>query len=119
MSNFVYWVLETEVRDGKLDALKTLMKEMVDTTKADEPGTLNFEWTISGDNKRVTLFERYRDSSSAVTHVNAFMKNFAPRFMDCLEIKKQVVHGNASDELQKMLSGIGAKFMSPFGGFSR
>jgi len=119
MSDYVYWILDTEIRDGKLDALKTLMKEMVDDTRTNEPGTLNFEWTISGDNKRVALLERYRDSASAVIHVKGFMKNYAQRFMECLEVKKFVTHGNTSDELNKMLSGMGSKFMSPFGGFSR
>ncbi len=119
MSNYVYWVLDLEIRDGKLEALKTLMKEMVDATQANEPGTLNYEWTIGGDNKRLALFERYADSESAVIHIKGFIKNFAPRFMDCLEVKKWITYGNASDELKKILSGMGARFMSPFGGFSR
>jgi quinol monooxygenase YgiN len=119
MSDQVYWVLDTEVREGKFDELKSLMKEMVDATKAGEPGTLNYEWTISDDNRRVTLLERYADSASAMIHIRSFMKNYAPRFMACLEPKKQVTHGNPSDELRKMLAAVNSKFMSPFGGFSR
>lgn len=119
MSNHVYWVLEANIREGRLGDLKSLMQEMVDAAKANEPGTLNYEWTISGDAKRCTLYERYADSAAAAVHVGSFMKNFAGRFMDCLEVKKMVVYGRPADELKKGLASQGAVFMEPFGGFAR
>jgi quinol monooxygenase YgiN len=119
MTDQVYWVLNLEVREGKFDELTVLMKEMSDATKANEPGTLNYEWTVSDDRRRVTILERYSDSAAAIVHLGSFMKNFAPRFMACLEPKSLVTHGNASPELRKMLDGMGSKYMAPFGGFSR
>lgn len=119
MSSHIYWVLETVIREGKLDELKALMREMVDATKANEPGTLNYEWTISEDGARCTLFERYADSAAAMKHAAAFMKNFAGRFVGCLDVKKMTVHGNPSAELRQALGAQGAFFMQPFGGFSR
>jgi hypothetical protein len=47
------------------------------------------------------------------------MKNFAGRFVGCVEPKKMVVHGSPADDLRKALSAQGAVFMTPFGGFSR
>ncbi len=119
MNNNVYWVLDTAVREGKFDELKALMKEMVDATRANEPGTLNYEWTISEDNRRCTLYERYADSAAAMVHIGSFGKNFATRFMACLEPKKLVVHGNVSEGVKKALTGQGGIFMTPFGGFAR
>jgi len=119
MSDHIYWTLDLEVREGKSGELKTLMKEMVDATKANEPGTLNYEWTVSDDNRRVTLYERYADSAAAVIHLKTFMKSFAQPFMTCLEPKRLVTHGTPSDELKKMLTGMNSKFMNPFGGFAR
>ncbi len=119
MSTHIYWTVETIVREGKLEELKNLMQEMVDATKANEPGTLNYEWTISEDSKRCSLYERYADSAAAMTHSASFMKNFAGRFVGCLEIKKMVVHGRPADDLKKALAAQGAMFMSPFGGFAR
>jgi quinol monooxygenase YgiN len=119
MSDNIYWILETNIREGKLDELKALMKEMVDATMANEPGTLNYEWTISEDSKRCTLYERYADSAAAMKHASSFMKNFAGRFVGCVEPKKMVVHGSPADDLRKALSAQGAVFMTPFGGFSR
>jgi quinol monooxygenase YgiN len=119
MDEHVYWILETNVREGKLEDLKILMNEMVDATRAGEPGTLNYEWSISEDNGKCTLFERYADSAAAMKHIGSFGKNFASRFMGCLEPKRFVVHGRPSEEVKKALSGMGAVCMSPFGGFSR
>ena len=119
MTNHIYWILDLDIREGKLDELKTVMKEMVAATSAREPGTLNYEWSISDDTRKCTIYERYSDSASAVTHLNTFMKSFAPRFMASLEPKKVVAHGHPSEDLKKILSGMGAKFMTPFGGFAR
>ena len=119
MSGHVYWVLETNIREGKLDELKILMKEMVDATRANEPGTLNYEWTISDDTRKCTLYERYADSAAVMKHIMSFGKNFAARFTSCLEPRKMVVHGAPSDDVKKALAGQGALFMAPFGGFAR
>jgi quinol monooxygenase YgiN len=119
MSGHYYWILDTEIRQGKLEELKALMNEMVDATRANEPGTLNYEWTISEDDRFCTLYERFADSQAAIAHIRTFMKSFAPRFMGCLEPRKLVGHGQPSEELKKALLGMNAKFMKPFGGFSR
>lgn len=119
MSGQIYWIVDAEVREGKLDELKALRQEMVEATKANEPGTVNYEWTVTDDHRRLTIFERYTDSAAAVVHLKTFMKNYAARFMGCLDVKKVVVHGTPSEELKKIQTGMGAKFMSPFGGFSR
>jgi hypothetical protein len=37
------------LKDGELHKLKVLMREMSDGSKANEPGTLIYEWAISAD----------------------------------------------------------------------
>jgi quinol monooxygenase YgiN len=49
MDDQVSWLLEMTVKPGELDNLKALIKEMVESTRA-EPGALNYQWCIS-DNK--------------------------------------------------------------------
>jgi quinol monooxygenase YgiN len=44
----VSWLLEMTVKPGELDNLKALIKEMVESTRA-EPGALNYQWCISDD----------------------------------------------------------------------
>ena len=119
MSDNVYWVLELGIKPGELDNFKELMKEMVQATQATEPNTLNYEWTISEDSKSCHIYERYADSAALMTHLAACGEKFAERFMAALEPTRVVVYGNPTDEVKEALSGFGAVFMAPIGGFVR
>src|SRR5215217_6318112 len=56
MNGQVSWVFEVAVKPGKIDALRTLMEEMVESTRA-EPGALVYEWFVSDDGGVVLLYE--------------------------------------------------------------
>jgi quinol monooxygenase YgiN len=119
MSNNVYWVLELAIKPGELDNFKGLMAEMVEATQTNEPNTLNYEWTISEDNKNCHMYERYANSGATMSHLGAFGEKFAERFIAAVELIRFVVYGNPNDEVKEALSGFGAVFMSPIGGFAR
>lgn len=119
MTNNVYWLLETNIKEGETENLKALMTEMIESTKENESGALNYEWSVSEDGKSCNLFERYSDSEAALAHMDTFGKNFAARFMSILEIKKFVVYGNPDEKVAAALTKIGAKIMKPLGGFQR
>jgi quinol monooxygenase YgiN len=119
MSNNVYWVLELAIKPGELDNFKGLMAEMVEATQTNEPNTLNYEWTISEDNKNCHMYERYANSGATMSHLGVFGEKFAERFMEAVELIRFVVYGNPNDEVKEALSGFGAVFMSPIGGFAR
>ncbi|MGB3018929.1 MAG: antibiotic biosynthesis monooxygenase [Ignavibacteria bacterium] len=119
MTENVYWILDTSVKEGELENVKALMNEMIEQTMANEPGTTGYEWHVSEDGKNVTLYERYKDSAATLAHLDNFGKNFASRFMKMLDIKKFVVYGSPDETATKALTGIGAKIMKPLGGFHR
>ncbi len=119
MSDNVYWVLELAIKPGELDNFKALMKEMVEATQANEPHTLNYEWTISEDSQSCHIYERYADSTATMAHLKTFGEKFAERFMAALEPTRFTVYGNPNDEVKGALSGFGAVFMAPIGGFAR
>ena len=119
MDNNISWILDLSVKEGKLDDLKTLTEEMVNATKTNEPDAIDYSWNISEDKKKVQIYEKYKDSDVTLLHLKNFMENFAERFMSTLDINSLVVYGNPGDELKNTLSGLGAVFMSHFGGFSR
>ena len=68
----VYFFLEVEVKDGQLDALESLMKELVANAKDHEPGTLNYEWSKNAAGTIYHIYERYADSAALMTHLTAF-----------------------------------------------
>ena len=119
MSENVYWLLEVTIKPGELDNFKALMKEMVEATQANEPNTLNYEWTISEDSQNCHIYERYADSAATMTHLGAFGEKFAERFMAAVDPTRIVVYGTPNNEVKEALSGFGPVFMAPFGGFAR
>ena len=119
MEDTVCWMLEVAIKERQLNTFRSLMLEMVESTKANEPGTLDYEWSISEDQNVCHIFERYSDSAATMIHLKSFGANFAERFMAAVEPTRFVVYGNPSGEVKAALSGYGAVFMTPFGGFTR
>lgn len=119
MNEHVSWVFELAIKEGQLENLKKLMVEMVDATKANEAGTLIYEWTISEDSKQCHTYERYADSKATLTHLETFVEKYAGRLMETGDATRFVVYGNPNDEVKKSLEGFGAAYMLPIGGFAR
>lgn len=119
MTDQVYWLLEVDIKPGQLDAFRALMEEMVAATEANEPGTLNYEWLIDGEQKTCHIYERYRDSAATMVHLGTFGSSYAKRFMDAADPKRIVVYGNPNAEVKSVLDGLGAVYLTPFGGFTR
>jgi quinol monooxygenase YgiN len=119
MKEQVSWIFELSVNDGELGNLKELMKEMVNFVKTNEPGTLAYEWSISGDGKQCHTHELYRDSAATVAHLTSFKANYAARLMSMGVATRFVVYGNPDSSVREALEGFGAAYMSPLGGFVR
>lgn len=106
------------VREGQLSAARDLMPEMVEATRG-EPGTLGYEWFLSGDGTLCHVYERYADSDAALAHLGTFGTKFAERFLQCFEPTALYVYGEPSDEVRTALDGFGPVYLGTFGGFSR
>lgn len=118
MEGHVSWVVELAVKEGKLDAFRTLMEEMVEGTSA-EPKTLAYEWYVSDDERTVHIYEKYADSEATILHVNGFLDKWAARFTECVDITRFVVYGDPSPAAREILDGWNATYLRPWGGFSR
>ncbi len=119
MKSDVYWMLELDVQAGREDDFRPLMAEMVSATQANEPGTLNYEWSTSADGKRCHLYERYVDSAAVMTHLGTFGERFAARFLEVLKPIRLVVYGSPSPAVKGALAGFNPVYMEAVGGFSR
>ena len=115
----VSWVLQCAVKEGQLDAFKQLMDEMVESTRDEEAGTLNYEWFISDDNRTVHLYEKYADSAAALAHMKSFGEKWAGRFLGCIDVERVTAYGNPDEAAQKGLAQMGAKTLVTWGGFAR
>ena len=119
MSDNIFWVLEAAIKEDELGNFKSLMKEMVNATKANEPDAINYEFFISEDGKSCHIYERYNDSAAVMTHLGTFGQKFTDRFMATVKPVRFTVYGNPSDEVKKALGSMGAVFLAPSAGFAR
>ena len=119
MTTDIFWILELSVQTGRKKDFHALMVEMVTATRANEPGTLSYEWSTSGDGSVCHIFERYVDSSAVMTHLAAFDKKFAGRFLDLFKPIRFVVYGSPTQEVKDALADLSAIYMQPAGGFTR
>jgi quinol monooxygenase YgiN len=118
MDGSVSWLLEVKVKPGEIGAFKTLIEEMVDTTRR-EPGTLAYEFSVNDDDTTVHVHERYADSAATLEHVKIFGENFAERFVSACQPQSFIVYGTPSQDVKDALAGFAPVFMSPLSGFAR
>jgi quinol monooxygenase YgiN len=119
MAADVSWMLELNLQPGREKDFRTLMNEMVTATRANEPGTLIYEWNTSADGSVCHLYERYIDSAAAMTHLGTFGGKFAARFLEILKPVRLVLYGSPSQKVRDALAGVGAVQMELAGAFSR
>ncbi|MFA6958099.1 MAG: antibiotic biosynthesis monooxygenase [Thermoanaerobaculia bacterium] len=119
MTSWCAWMLEMDVRDGRGNDVLALMEEMVAATRANEPGTLNYEWSFSADGTICHLYERYADSEAALIHGRTFATRFADRFLDVLQPTRFVFYGSPSEEVIASAGPFNPIVMQPAAGVTR
>ncbi|MGK2855949.1 MAG: putative quinol monooxygenase [Thermoanaerobaculia bacterium] len=119
MKNWVAWMLEMQVVDGRERDVRALMDEMVSATQANEPGTLNYEWSFSADGKTCHLYERYVDSDAAMIHAGTFDARFAGRFLEVLKPTRFVFYGSPSQDVMDAAATFNPSVMIPAAAVTR
>lgn len=118
MSEQISWHVELQVKPGQLDAFRALSSDMVESTKG-EVGALIYERFIGDDSRSVHVFERYINSTAAVTHLTRFAKMYSERFANTVDRKRFTVFGTPTRELKEILDPLGATYVARIAGFSR
>ena len=118
MTDNVYWVLELDVHAGGLEKLRVLMREMVEAAGR-EPGTMNYEWSISGDGRACHIYVRYRDCAAVMDHMAGWDMKFSRRFAALASITRMSVYGAPDTKVKAALAPYGPVYYEQFGGFSR
>jgi quinol monooxygenase YgiN len=119
MADKVHWLLEVTVKDHQLQNLKDLIVEMADRAHANEPGTLDYMWMVSEDGSTAHVYERYKDSEAALTHLASFDQHFAQRLLTMVDPIRFTVYGSPSEALRQALAGFNPVYLPQVGGFDR
>ena len=118
MSGEVSWFLEFAIKPGQIEAVRTVVGEMVDSTQ-NEPAALAYEWWISADESVIQSHDRYADSEAALAHLSTFGEKFAERFLAAVDPTRFVVYGAPTERAREALDAFGAVYMKPLAGFAR
>lgn len=118
MGDRISWHVELFVMPGELENFRALTHEMVKSAEC-EDGVRIFERYASADGKTIHILERYKDSASAVEHLESFDTLYSDRFSRLVERRSFIVFGDPSDELRRILDRYGALYFGLFDGFYR
>jgi quinol monooxygenase YgiN len=92
----------SEVREGKIEELKTLMKELVEFVEANEPRPIAYQMFLDQNGTMMTVVQVHPDSESMEFHIDVAASLFR-RFPDLLTLLRIDIYGKPSAELVRQL----------------
>jgi quinol monooxygenase YgiN len=119
MSKQVHLNVSLEIHDGKLEAFQAVAQEMVEASKQ-EPGTLEYEWYLSGDRKSCQLIETYVDADALLAHfAGPAVQQGVPKMVKTADVTGFEVYGDPGAKARELLGGFGAEIFSYWHGLKR
>src|SRR5215218_7708072 len=88
----------SEVREGKLEALKVAMRDLVEFVNVKEPLPIAYHVYLNEGGTRLTVFQIHPDSASMEFHMEVAGSEF-PHFADLLALSRIDIYGTPSDRL--------------------
>ena len=76
---------------------------MSEIVESEEPGALNYEWTISPDSTTCYILERYASTEAAMAHMQLFHENFAEKFSSVVDMKGYQLYGKPGLAIKEAL----------------
>ncbi len=109
-------VVDLTVHEGKFDAFETVAQEMIAGSRQ-EPGTLAYEWYLSGDGCSCRLVESYTDADAVLAHFTGpVVQVMVPKLLEVSSLTGFEVHGDPGAKATEMLAGFGAQIFRPWRG---
>jgi hypothetical protein len=102
MSEPIVYVDQSEVREGKLEELKTAMEELAEFVEANEPRLIAYNVYFTADGRRMTVMHIHSDSASLESHLKVGGPLF-PKFAGFIKLISIDVYGKLGDALLDQL----------------
>lgn len=115
--NDIHWSITMTVNVGMADKVVPLVTPMSETTTANEPDTLIYEYMRDGDT--VHIYERYVDNDVAMLHMCNFGASFAEEFCEASTVDSIAVYGPAGDDLKEVFADAQPAYLGKIAGFAR
>jgi quinol monooxygenase YgiN len=96
------------VNEAQVNAFKSIAAQMTDGAKS-EPGTLGYEWFISGDGLHFRLVETYVDARAVEAHfMGPVVQQLVPKLAAVCSIDGLEFYGDPGPKVAEMAAGLGA-----------
>jgi quinol monooxygenase YgiN len=92
----------SHILEGKLEELKTAIKELVEFVEANEPRTIAYNVYFSEDGTRMTVVQVHADSASMEYHMKTAGPAF-PKFRELIRLSTMDIYGKPSDSLLEQM----------------
>jgi quinol monooxygenase YgiN len=107
----VFWIYEVAINPGKTEDFVSLARDLM-ATMEDEPGTVEYRYSLNADKSICHIYERYRDSDGLIAHADNFGRAFSERFTETCSPSRFSVYGAPDDRVRSILDQYGAAFLS-------
>jgi quinol monooxygenase YgiN len=102
MADQIVYVDRSEIREGKLEELRTAIRELVDFVESNEAQALAYNVYINEDGTEMTVVQVHPDSTSLEFHMDVAGPAFL-KFKELIKLLAIDIYGRLSDKLRKQL----------------
>lgn len=102
MTDFIVYIDQSTVSDGKLEKLKSAMRELVAFVEANEPEILAYDVYFSADGSQMTVMHMHANQDSLEFHMEVAGPKFPP-IGEFIELDSIDVYGHLSEDLIERL----------------
>ena len=96
-----------KVKPGKLDAFQETVTRLVSMARANDPGTLVYDWFIDEKSNRSLVIEEYRSGDCLIAHIkNVGDSGLAANFAAAAELERIEVCGDITPEVATICKGF-------------
>lgn len=115
----VRFTVDLVINGKKFDEFDRIAQTMIAGSQK-EPGTLAYDWYLSGDRKRCRIVETYADANAVLAHLTGpVVQELVPKILEVSSISAFEVYGDPGPKAGEMLAGLGAEIFPLWRGLSR
>jgi quinol monooxygenase YgiN len=119
VNHTVRFTVDLTINEGKFDQFEEIAQMMIAGSEK-EPGTLGYDWCLSGDRTRCRLVETYPDADAVLAHLmGPVVQELVPKILAVSSISGFEVYGDPGPKAAETLAGLGAEIFQVWRGLSR
>jgi quinol monooxygenase YgiN len=102
MSEPLVFIDSSEIREGKIEELRTAINSLVEFVESNEPRPLAYNVYINEGGTRMTVVQVHPDSASMEFHMKEAGPAF-PKFVELIKLSTMDIYGEPSDDLLEQI----------------